>query len=95
LDGTLAVAPSVDRYLGQRRVASAHAAETGPEDTGRAALEATDGRVSFALDAGTKPADLPVEQPTRFNLVLNQTTAEFLGLTFPESVLQQATEIIQ
>jgi putative ABC transport system substrate-binding protein len=43
---------------------------------------------------GARPADLPVRQPTYFNLILNQQTAGFIGLTFPVSVQQQATEII-
>ena len=44
---------------------------------------------------GAKPADLPVEQPTEFDFVLNLRTAQVLGLTVPKSVLQQATEVIQ
>ena len=44
---------------------------------------------------GTSPADLPVEQPTTFDFILNLKTAQALGLTIPQSVLQQATEAIQ
>ena len=55
-------------------------------------------RIGFYADKifkGTKPGDIPVEQPTKFDLSINLKTAKALGLTIPQSLIMQADEVIQ
>jgi putative tryptophan/tyrosine transport system substrate-binding protein len=55
-------------------------------------------RAAYYVDRilrGAKPADLPIEQPMTFEFVVNLKTAQALGITFPQEIMLQVTEVIQ
>ncbi len=64
----------------------------GPEDSH---LDERCAALVAKILGGAKPADLPVERPTKFKLIVNQKTAKAFGLVIPQSVLLQADEVIQ
>jgi ABC-type uncharacterized transport system substrate-binding protein len=86
----------------RHRLPTAYAYREGPEAGGLLSygisIPAAWHRAAVYIDKilrGAKPADLPVEQPTVFELVINMKTAKALGLTIPQSVLLRADEVIQ
>jgi len=73
-------------------------AESGGLMTYGASQPALFRRAAYYVDRilkGAKPADLPVEQPTKFELVLNRKTAQTLGITFPPTLLLLADAVLQ
>ena len=86
--------PARDLLPRQRRVAD----QSGAIRTYRPRLDESYRRLAYYVDRileGAKPADLPIEQPTRFELVVNQRAAQALGLTIPPSPLVRAYEVIE
>ncbi len=97
-----ALASRIRAFAAKNRLPAIYGARAGIDD---------DGLMSYGIDfvehvgsaaryvdkilKGAKPADLPVEQPTKFELVINLKTAKALGLTIPQSLLIRADEIIQ
>ena len=93
LIGTLALGARLPTMCGFRELVEAGCLMSyGPNlpDLYRRAAEFAD-----KILRGTKPADIPVEQPTRFDFVLNLTTAKAIGLDIPETLLSRADEVIE
>ena len=88
--GTTRAIPTMfhDSFLVRRGGLASYCASD--EQLGRQAARLVD-----KILKGAKPGDLPVEQPTKFKLVVNLKTAKTLGLTIPQSVLIRADEVIQ
>jgi putative ABC transport system substrate-binding protein len=97
-DGSLRIA----LFAASRRLPSLHFSKRFAESGGLmsygGSLEDSYRRAAAYVDRilkGAKPADLPVEQPTRFELVVNLGTAKAIGLKFPQSILLRADQVIE
>jgi putative ABC transport system substrate-binding protein len=109
--GALSIAPSPMFFSQRKRLAELAMKHRLPTIVALREYAAAGGLVSYGADntdmfrsaavfvdkilKGAKPADLPMEQPTKFELVINLKTAKALGLTIPQSLLVRADEVIQ
>jgi putative ABC transport system substrate-binding protein len=107
----LIVVGSVFAYANQGRIANLAQKHRLPSIYGQREFADAGGLISYGSNLadnwrraatfvdrilkGAKPGDLPVEQPTRFELVVNLGTAKALGLTLPPSLVQRADDVIQ
>jgi putative ABC transport system substrate-binding protein len=99
---TFARRPAIARFAQSNRLASIYAAREYVDSGGLMSYGASVSdmfrRSALYVDKilkGAKPGDLPVEQPTKFELVINLKTAKTLGLTIPQSLLLRADQVIQ
>ena len=71
---------------------------SGPDDPARTAFGSNSRRAAHYVDRilkGAKPGDLPIEQPTTFELTVNMKAAKILGLVIPPEIMVRATQVIQ
>ena len=87
------VVPAI--YERREYAASGGLISYGPSLTVLTDLDHQSGRYAGKILAGAKPADLPVVQPDKFELVVNLKVAELLGLTIPQTILARADEVIE